>query len=98
MSIVTTYSQAREHLAAFLDKAVDDREVIIVRRRKGGDAAIISADDLASLMETAYLLSSPRNAQRLLAALDRALKGEGRKMTIAELRQEANLHGANQST
>jgi antitoxin YefM len=91
MSIETTYTQAREHLATFLDKAVQDREVIIVRRRNGGDAAIIAADELASLMETAHLLSSPRNAQRLLAALDQALRGEGRKMTLAELRQEVGL-------
>lgn len=37
-----------------------------------------SADEFAGLMETAHLLRSPRNAARLLAALRRALKGNGR--------------------
>lgn len=91
MSIETTYTQARENLAAYLDKAVNDREVIIVRRRNAGAAAIISADELESLMETAHLFSSPRNAELLLAARDRALRGEGRQMTVAELRQEFGL-------
>ncbi len=91
MSIEITFAEAQEHLAIYLDKAIDDKEVIIVRRRNAGAAAIISADELSSLMETVHLLNSPRNAQRLLAALDRALRGEGREMTLEQLRQEVGL-------
>jgi antitoxin YefM len=72
MTIETTYSQAREQLKTLMDRAVDDRETIIVRRRTGGDVAMIAADELASLIETAHLLHSPKNAQRLLSALNRA--------------------------
>lgn len=91
MAIETTYTQAREHLASFFDKAVDDREVIIVRRRNARDVAIISADELRSLMETAHLLSSPRNAERLLAALDQARRGEGHSMSVADLKSIVGL-------
>ncbi len=49
MTIETTYSQAREQLKALMDRAVDDREVIVVRRRAGGDVAIIAADELMAL-------------------------------------------------
>ncbi len=91
MAIETTYTQARENLASYLDKAIDDREVIIVHRRNADDVAIIAADELESLMETAHLFGSPRNAQLLLAALDRALRGEGREMTLAQLRAEVGL-------
>jgi antitoxin YefM len=87
MPIEITFAEAKEHLAAFLDKAVEDKEVIIVCRDNAGDAAIIAADELRSLMETVHLFSSPRNAQRLLAALDRALKGEGQDISIVQLRQ-----------
>lgn len=72
MSIETTYSQAREQLKTLMDRAVEDREVIVVRRRSGGDVAMIAADELESLMETAHLLRSAKNAERLLAALGRA--------------------------
>lgn len=69
MTIETTYSQARGQLKSLMDRAIDDREVILVRRRSGGDVALIAADELAGLVETAHLLRSPRNAERLLAAL-----------------------------
>jgi antitoxin YefM len=72
MPIETTYSQAREHLKSLMDRAVEDREVVLVRRRGGGDVALIAADELNALIETAHLLRSPRNAQRLLTALARA--------------------------
>ncbi len=60
--IETTYSQAREHLKSLMDRAVEDREVVLVRRRSGGDVALIAADGLNGLIETAHLLHSPRNA------------------------------------
>lgn len=72
MTIETTYSQAREQLKSLMDRAVDDREVIVVRRRSGGDVAMIAADELESLVETAHLLRSAKNAERLLTALARA--------------------------
>jgi len=72
MTIETTYSQAREQLKSLMDRAVDDREVILVRRRTGGDVAMIAADELESLVETAHLLRSEKNAKRLLSALSRA--------------------------
>lgn len=54
-------------------------------------AEYFSASDLESLMETAYLLRSPRNAERLLAALERAQAGEGRHMALPELKAEIGL-------
>jgi antitoxin YefM len=72
MAIETTYSQARKRLKGLMDRAVDDREVIVMRRRSGADVAIIAADELESLLETVHLLRSQKNAERLLAALSRA--------------------------
>ena len=92
MVVETTYTQARENLAGYFDRAVDDREVIIVRRRvHPGAVAIIAADELQGLMETAHLLSSPENARRLLTALNRALANEGRPSSIEELRRQLGL-------
>ena len=76
MTIETTYSQAREQLKALMDRTVQDREVVVVRRRTGGDVAMIAADELQSLLETAHLLRSEKNAQRMLAALMRARTSE----------------------
>ncbi|TAN13885.1 MAG: prevent-host-death protein [Burkholderiaceae bacterium] len=72
MTIQTTYSQARAQLKALMDSAADDRQVIVIRRRTGGDVAMIAADELDGLIETAQLLRSAKNAERLLGALTRA--------------------------
>jgi len=91
MTLHTTYTQARAGLAKLLDRVSRDREVVIIRRRGGEDVALISAEELSSLTETAYLLRSPQNAERLLAALGRALKKEGQVLTVEELRREVGV-------
>ena len=84
MAVETTYTALREKLAGFLDQVTDDREVVFVRRRGARDVAIVAADELSSLMETAYLLRSPANARRLLASIDRLENGGGTEHELAE--------------
>jgi antitoxin YefM len=91
MTIQTTYTQARAGLAKLLDRVTHDREVVIIQRRGEEEVAMIAASELASLTETAYLLRSPANAERLLAALSRALKNDVKPSTIEELRRETGL-------
>jgi antitoxin YefM len=91
MTIQTSYSKARANLAKLLDQVTQDREIVIIERRGSEDAALISASELSSLLETAYLLRSPANARRLLSALGRALKNEGQPMTVQELEREVGL-------
>lgn len=81
MAVETTYTRLRDQLASVLDRVVEDQEVVIVRRRGSRDVALIPADELAGLMETAYLLRSPKNARRLLTALRRARTVRGSRQT-----------------
>jgi antitoxin YefM len=91
MVVEITYTQARASLAGLLDDVTGNREIVIIKRRGREDAALISAEELASLIGSAYLLRTPANAERLLSALNRALKREGQPLTIEELRQEIGL-------
>ena len=91
MTVQVSYSQARQELASLLNDVTSDREVVIINRRNGEPAALIAADELVSLTETAHLLHSPANASRLLDALARALKGKGEQMTVSQLRAEVGL-------
>jgi antitoxin YefM len=88
MPVETTYTQLRKRLAAFREQVASDQEAVIVRRRGGKDVALVPAQELTSLIETAHLLRSPRNAQRLLTALQRAARRRGRPESIDKLRQE----------
>jgi len=87
----TTYSNARANLAGLCDQVTENREIVVIRRRKGGSVAMIAADELESLVETSHLLRSPANAERLLTALDRALKNEGTPSSVSKLRKETGL-------
>jgi antitoxin YefM len=91
MSIEISYSEARNNLASLLDRVTDDREIVVINRRGHEKVALISADELSSIMETIHLISSPRNAMRLLSALEEAEKGGGQASTVEELRKEFNV-------
>ncbi len=82
-----SYSHARGNLASIWDQVVDSREEVILQRRGHEDLALLPADELQSLKETAYLLRSPGNAVRLLRALERSRAGGGREFSsIDELK------------
>jgi len=87
MAIKTSYSHARENLASLWDEVEDSREAAVIQRRGHEDMALIPADELSSLRETAYLLRSPENAARLLAALTRARRGKKKTTDLAALRK-----------
>ena len=91
MTIQTTYSKARANLAALLDRVTADREIAIINRRGAEDVALVAASELSSLLETAHLLRSPKNAQRLLTALNRAKSKRLKPQSIDELRREMGL-------
>ena len=87
MATKTSYSHARENLASLWDEVEDSREAAVIQRRGHEDMALIPADELSRLRETAYLLRSPENAVRLLAALTRARRGKKKPTDLAALRQ-----------
>ena len=91
MTIQTTYTQARASLAKLLDEVTHNQQVVIIRRRGEEDVAMVSADELESLLETAHLLRSPANAERLLTALGRALREETPALSLQQIRNEVGL-------
>jgi len=91
LSIRTTYTQARANLAKLCDEVTDNRETVIISRRGAEDVALVAATELDGLTETAHLLRSPKNAERLLKAYEQAQRGEGTPMTVEELRQDLGL-------
>jgi antitoxin YefM len=69
-----TASEARKGLFPLIKKVNEDHDAIEIVS-KHGNAVLVSADDYAALREGAYLLRSPANARRLLAAYENALSG-----------------------
>ena len=90
----TTYTKARATLASLCDEVAESREPYVIERRNGENVALISEAELNSLLETAHLLRSPRNASRLAAALERAQGGKLAPSSLEQLRQSLGLEDA----
>lgn len=91
MTIVRSYTEARRSLAALWDRLEESGEVAILRRRGHRDLAVLDAEELAALRETAHLLRSPNTALRLLVALNRVLMETNEAMSVDQIRSELNL-------
>jgi antitoxin YefM len=74
---VINYSDARQNLKGVMDRVVADMTEIVVTRRKGDAVVMVSLEEWNSINETLHLLSSPKNAERLLSAIHQLEAGDG---------------------
>ncbi|MFP5347883.1 MAG: type II toxin-antitoxin system Phd/YefM family antitoxin [Actinomycetes bacterium] len=79
-----SYSQSRARYAETLDAVANDREEVVITRAGHEPVVSVSLADYEALKETAYLLRSPENARRLLAAIGRLESGEGVRRELPE--------------
>ena len=77
-----TYTTVRANLASAMDRVCNDHEPLIITRNGRQSVVMLSLEDFKALEETAYLLRTPANAKRLLAAVVQLNdgKGVGRKL------------------
>lgn len=75
---ITTLTDFRQNMKAYFEQVFSMRKPLFIKRPSGNDMVLISKSEYNSMQETFHLLSSPRNAERLLKALemDKAGKGE----------------------
>lgn len=81
---ITTYSKFRQNLKTYMDKVLVDRSPLFVTRSKGEDVVVISKAEYESMQETLYLLSSPKNAERLLRGIKELEQGGGMERQLIE--------------
>ncbi len=79
-----TYSHFRNQLAKVLDRVNDDHVPVLITRQNGKPAIVMSVEDFKSYEETAYLMASPRNAQRLNEAIAEVERGEAENHQLLE--------------
>ncbi len=76
-------TEARKTLFGIIQQVNDDHSAVEVVS-KHGNAVILSKADYDAMTETAYLLRNPANAERLLAAIERARRGEFEQRTLTD--------------
>ena len=79
-----SYSTARANLASPMDRVCNDHEALIITRNGEQSVVMLSLEDYEALEETAYLLRSPANARRLLAAIEQLNAGKGIARKLAK--------------
>ncbi|RVU30907.1 MULTISPECIES: type II toxin-antitoxin system Phd/YefM family antitoxin [Neptunomonas] len=79
-----SYTAARSNLAKTMDRVCDDHAPIAITRKGEGAVVMISMDDYQALEETAYLLRSPKNTQRLIESIAELEAGNGQEKELIE--------------
>ncbi len=57
------------HLNQTLDQVVENHTPMLITRQNGKQAVVMGLDDFHAYEETAYLMASPKNAERLNQAI-----------------------------
>jgi antitoxin YefM len=81
---IVSYSDARQNLKAIMDRVVADMTQVVVTRQRSEPVVVVSLAEWNSISETLHLLSSPRNAERLLSAIHELDKGKGKERRLVE--------------
>jgi antitoxin YefM len=81
------YTAARASLAKLMDEVNDDRRPVLVTRQRGRPVVMMSLEEYNALEETAHLLRSPANAERLLDAIAQLRSGGGQERQLADADQ-----------
>ena len=82
--IAANFSEFRTNLKNYLDDVEDNNETLIVKRKSGKGAVMISLDEYNSIMETVHLLSSRANSDQLYESIRKMKNGEKATMGLIE--------------
>ena len=77
-----SYSYTRAHLSTILDKIVNNSEVYCIKRKKDREIIMMDKSNYDSMLETAYLFKSPKNAKMLLKGLEESNSNIGKKIEL----------------
>lgn len=74
--IAANFTEFRTELKKYLDNVENNNETLVIKRKSGKGAVLISLDEYNSIMETVHLLSSKANADRLYQSIRQMKEGE----------------------
>lgn len=81
---ITTLTDFRQNMKAYFEQVFSMRKPLFIKRPKGKDMVLMSKSEYNSMQETFHLLSSPKNAERLINAVEADQAGKGTHREIVE--------------
>lgn len=83
--IATNYSEVRNNLKAYCDKATKDYETIIITRKNNENVVLMSEEEYNNLIENLYIRSNPEYYQNLVKSIEEAEQGKRIKHNLIEV-------------
>lgn len=74
--IAANFTEFRTGLKNYLDNVENNNETLVIKRKSGKGAVMISLEEYNSLMETVHLLSSKANSDRLFESIQQIKTGD----------------------
>ena len=83
--IATNYSEVRNNLKTYCDKATKDYETIIIKRKNNENVVLMSEEEYNNLMENLYIRSNLKYYQRLVESIKEVEKGNVKEHDLVEV-------------
>ena len=83
--IATNYSEVRNNLKAYCDKATKDYETIIITRKNNENVVLMSEEEYNNLMENLYIRSNLKYYQKLVESIKAVEKGNVKEQDLVEV-------------
>jgi antitoxin YefM len=74
-----SYTKARNQLSDVMNQVCQDHDPVIITRQKYPSVVVMSLENYNAIIETTYLLQSPKNAERLNQAIEDLTSNENYK-------------------
>ena len=84
MERVLNYTAARRNLKSVMDAVIADRVPVVITRTTSEPVVMLAKSEHDAMMETFHLLRSPRNAERLRAAIAEVEDGDVVRAALSE--------------
>lgn len=83
--IATNYSEVRNNLKTYCDKATKDYETIIITRKNNENVVLMSEEEYNNLMENLYIRLNLKYYQRLVESIKEVEKGNVKEHDLIEV-------------
>lgn len=83
--IATNYSEVRNNLKTYCDKATKDYKTIIITRKNNENVVLMSEEEYNNLMENLYIRSNLKYYQRLVESIKEVEKGNVKEHDLVEV-------------
>ena len=86
--LAVNYTNFRENLKDYMDKATDDYETMIVTRKYNKNVVMISEESYNNLMENVYVMGNKSNYDWLMESKEQLESGKYTKHDLIEVQDE----------